>query len=53
MVDYGKLLNNLDLHGFCTRVYTYVEPVEDIVKLDAGPEVGIDGGLHKLPYCLQ
>ena len=53
MVNTGKLLGYLDLNGCCSLASTCAEPVEDIVELDAGSEVGINNGLHNLPEHLQ
>ena len=53
MVNVGKLLSYLDLHVHLTRASPCVEPMEDIVTLDAGPEAGIDDGLHNHPEHLQ
>ena len=49
MVDDGNLLGKLDLHGRRPHDYPRAEPVEDIVKLDAGPEEFIDDGFQELP----
>ena len=52
MVNTGKLLLYLELHGHRLCDFTCTEPMEYIVKLDDGTEAGIDYGLHNHPEHL-
>ena len=53
MVDAGNILSKIDIN--CRRPCDSprAEPVENTLKLDAGPEAGIDDGLHDLLEHLQ
>ena len=53
MFDTRKLLGKLEINGSRPHDYPCAEPVEYILKLDAGPEVSINDGLHKLLKHLQ
>ena len=49
LINVGKILGDIDIHGCRPHASPHTEPVEDIMKLDYGPEAGINDGIHELP----